>query len=176
MRHRGFTASSLGLLAVWIALSAPDCGSSSTSERRDWKGVPHRARAVGDSLFVLLARETRIAPRRSRGEVNAIYLKCPRPAARFELDWVKDTLAGRDPFEVIDRELPRRGWIRDPRRADGPDGAVYAFRRGPLLCIVESAWETNATSDSSAAPPRMSMLVDVAEAKPCPKGPVPERE
>jgi hypothetical protein len=156
----------LGLALVIFGVEA--CASGGGSHEMDWGGVPHKARAAADSIYAMLARETRLTPHRSRGEVNSIFRFCARPAARIHFAWRADR-PGLDPFAIVDRELPRMGWkLDEATRADGPDGTVYAFTRGKLLCVVEGRWDGGLDDDSTAViDPGRSLLVDVASADPC---------
>jgi hypothetical protein len=124
--------------------------------------------------MALVARGTHLAPQRSRGEINPIYLNCDRPAARFELQWRNDRQHPPDPLKLVERELPRLGWTYDEQSpADGPDGTVYSFHRGKLICVVEGRWDGGDESDTTVVlDPTMSMLVDVGDARPCPDRPV----
>ena len=163
----------LGLLAIGILLSGFDCAGSEGS-KADWSGLPVGVRNAADSILSVVMRETRLAPRRSRGEVNPIYLHCHRVAARFEMHWQSDSLGVSGPFAILDRELPRMGWRLDEQsRADGPDGMVYSFKRGKLLCVVEGRWDGGDPTDSTVViDATKSVLVDVASSKPCPEGEV----
>jgi len=158
---------------AWLALASIligcGCASGGGAPGVDWSGVPRRATDAADSIYALLARATRGHPRRARGEINSIYLWCERPAARVELAWRTDTQEPPDPFKILDRELPRMGWRLDPSSgADGPDGTVYAFFRGKLICVVEGRWDGGLDDDSTAViDPGRSLLVDVGSADPC---------
>ncbi|TMQ70652.1 MAG: hypothetical protein E6K80_07905 [Candidatus Eisenbacteria bacterium] len=166
----------LGLLAGLLAFGSAAAPRVAASSRQspDWRGVPRKARAACDSLRNAVARATRLAPRRSRGEINPIYRECRRPAARFELAWRGDTQEPPDPFEIVDREARRMGWTLDPAsHADGTDGMVYAFTRGKLMLVVEGRWDGGDGTDTTRAlDPAKSLWVDVADAKPCPKNAV----
>jgi hypothetical protein len=151
-----------------MAHAVPECAEA--PRPAEWKGLPRPARSAADSIMTVVARATRLTPRASRGEVNAIYLDCHREAARFELRWRSDRGIP-DPFAVIDRELPRMGWTLDVgNRADGTDGMVYAFTRGKLLCVVEGMWDGgDGTDTTQVLSPWKSVLLDVASRKRCPR-------
>lgn len=156
-------------LALASALTAGGCASGGGTHGIDWSGVPRGAREAADSIYAMLARETKLAPQRSRGEVNTIYRYCSRPAARVELSWRQNTHEPPNPLAILDRELPRMGWTLDEKnRADGPDGTVYAYVRRELLCVVEGRWDGGLDDDSTAViDPGRSLLVDVASGDPC---------
>jgi hypothetical protein len=158
----------LGFILL-VGLGIEACAAGGGAQGVDWSGVPRHARAAADSIYAALARETRLTPQRSRGEVNSIYRFCHRPAARVELAWRSGAQAPSDPLAFLDRELPRMGWTLDEsHRTDGPDGTVYSFTRGKLLCVIEGRWDGGLDDDSTAViDPGKSLLVDVASADPC---------
>ncbi len=159
-------------LAVTTLGAALVTSAGAGARHAEWKGLPRRASVAADSILTSLARQTELLPRRSRGEVNSMYFDCHRAAARLELRWRSDLPGAPDPFAVLDRTLPTMGWTLDESsRADGPDGMVYAFHRGALICVVEGRWEGGDESDTTQVlDPWKSVLVDVASAAPCPKG------
>ena len=61
------------------------------------------------------------------------------------------------------------GWTLDSRqRTDGPDGMVYAFVRGKLLCVVEGRWDGGLDDDSTVViDPARSLLLDFASGESC---------
>jgi hypothetical protein len=102
-------------------------------------------------------------------EINPSTAGAIDPRRAVDLAWNHKTQEPPDPFAVVNRELPRMGWTLDSRqRTDGPDGMVYAFVRGKLLCVVEGRWDGGLDDDSTVViDPARSLLLDFASGESC---------
>lgn len=71
----------------------------------------------------------------------------------------------------IREALPRQGWAEDHAyAADGPDGTAFAFRRGPVICVVRGRWDGGGDGDPSYVPDDRYELVAACRET---RGPVP---
>ena len=160
--------------ARWVALGLIAIVACAASPRRSllpaWRSLPRDVRAVSDSIAKHLARETGFAPQRSVDSVGFYFIGCNRPSARITLEWSSDSLRGREPFDVVDQDLPKLGWVQDVQHGgDGPDGTFYGFTRGRLLLVIEGRWDGGDGTDSTYVPdPGKTLFVDVTVGLPCP--------